>query len=109
MLDQARVGVTMLRINLLLILFVLMAAGAGISQKAVSKQPDKITIGMENVKQLLLVLDTKDGRISKQEWMRFMEAEFDRLDTEKKGELDQKEIRQSLFNVKQARYSDLGR
>jgi len=41
--------------------------------------------------------------------MRFMEAEFDRLDTAKKGELDQTEIRQSAFYVKQARSSDLGR
>ena len=68
-----------------------------------------MTIATENVKQLLLVIDTKNGKISKQEWMRFMEAEFDRLDTEKKGELDQTEIRQSTFYVKQARSSDLGR
>jgi hypothetical protein len=32
-------------------------------------------------KSLLLLMDTdKDGRVSKQEWMSFMEAEFDRLD-----------------------------
>ena len=111
MLDQAPVGVTMLRINPVLVLFVLMAIGAGVSQKAASKQPDKITIGMENVKQLLLVMDAdkKNGKISKQEWMKFMEAEFDRLDIEKKGEIDQMEIRQSVLYVKQARYSDLGR
>jgi len=97
-----------MRRNLLLTLFVVTALGAGLSQKTVSKQPDKITIAMENVKQLLLIMEPKSGKVSKQEWMRFMEAEFDRLDTEKKGVLDQVEIRQSVY-VKQARSSDLGR
>jgi len=98
-----------MRINLLLTLFVVAALGAGVSQKVVSKQPDTMTIAVEHVKQLLLTMDTKNGKISKQQWMRFMEAEFDRLDTEKKGELDQTEIRQSTFYAKQARSSDLGR
>jgi len=99
----------MMRTNLLLALFVVTALGIGISQKVVSKQPDTITIAIENVKQLLLTMEAKNGKISKQEWMRFMEAEFDRLDTGKKGEVDQTEIRQSGFYVKQARSSDLGR
>ena len=99
----------MMRTNLLLTLIVVTALGVGVSQKTNSKQPDRMTIAIENVKQLLLVMDARNGKISKQEWMRFMEAEFDRLDTEKKGELDQMEIRQSTFYVKQARSSDLGR
>jgi hypothetical protein len=99
----------MMRRNLLLTLFVVTVLGIGVSQRGVSKQPDRLTIGIENVKQLLLVMDTKNGKISKHEWMRFMEAEFDRLDTEKKGELDQSEIRQSTVYVKQARSSDLRR
>ena len=67
-------------------------------------------MAIENVKQLLLVMDSdKRGKISKQQWMAFMEAEFDRLDVEKKGELDQIAIRQSMAYVKQARFSDLGR
>lgn len=99
----------MMRRNLLLTLFVVTVLGTGVSQKGDSRQPDKLTIAIENVKQLLLVMDTQKGKISKQEWMRFMEAEFDRLDTEKKGELDQSEIRQSTVYVRQARSSDLGR
>jgi len=64
----------------------------------------------ENIKQLILVMDTdKRGKISKQQWMAFMEAEFDRLDIEKKGELDQTAIRHSMADVKHARFSDLGR
>jgi EF hand domain-containing protein len=38
-------------------------------------------------------MDTdKNGKISKQEWMNFMEAEFDRLDKAKNGQLDVKEL-----------------
>jgi hypothetical protein len=98
----------MMRKTLLVTLLLVISLEAGVSQKAVSKQPDKMTMAMENVKQLLLSMEAKNGKISKEEWMKFMEAEFDRLDTEKKGEVDQMEIRQSFY-VKQARFSDLGR
>lgn len=55
-------------------------------------------------------MDTdKNGKISKQEWMTFMEAEFDRLDKNKKGEIDQKELLQSTVSVKKVRQSDLGK
>ncbi len=38
-------------------------------------------------------MDTdKSGKISKREWMRFREAELDRLDMDKTGELDVKEL-----------------
>lgn len=96
--------------NLLIALLLVTALGVGFAQKDVPKQPDKHVIAVENIKQLLLVMDTdKSGKISKQQWMAFMEAEFDRLDAEKKGELDQTAIKQSMIYVKQARFSDLGR
>ncbi|HEV2202734.1 MAG TPA: hypothetical protein VGR73_23190 [Bryobacteraceae bacterium] len=39
-------------------------------------------------------LDTdKDGKVSKQEFLSYMEAEFDRLDKEKRGELDAEKLR----------------
>src|SRR5262249_41981145 len=76
---------------------------------AVPKQPNRSTLAQENVKELLFLMDAdKNGKISKQEWMKFMEAEFDRLDNDKKGELDQKELLHSTVTVKHARSSDLG-
>jgi hypothetical protein len=64
------------------------------------KSPDKLTLGQDEVEQLLLLMDTdKDGKISKKEWMAFMEAEFDRLDTDKSGELDAKEIAKSRLRA----------
>jgi hypothetical protein len=96
--------------NLSIALLVVTTLGVGFAQRGVPKQPDKNVMAIENVKQLLLVMDPdKRGKISKQQWMAFMEAEFDRLDLEKKGELDQTAIRQSTVYVRQARSADLGR
>ena len=75
--------------------------GTLVAQKAATPKPqDKLALGEAEVKQLLLLMDTdKNGKISKQEWMKFMEAEFDRLDTSKSGELDVKELTQSKLRV----------
>jgi Ca2+-binding EF-hand superfamily protein len=35
-----------------------------------------------------------DGKVSKEEFMKFMEAEFDRLDKDKDGDLDSDELKQ---------------
>ncbi|HUO14073.1 MAG TPA: hypothetical protein VMX38_03735 [Verrucomicrobiae bacterium] len=89
---------------------VVASLGAGFAQKGIPRQPDKKVIAVENVKQLLLLMDAdKSGKITKQQWMAFMEAEFDRLDLEKTGKLDQAAIRQSTAYVRQARSADLGR
>jgi hypothetical protein len=75
--------------------------GTAAAQKAAVRKPqEKLSLGDEEVKQLLLLTDTdKNGKISKQEWMMFMEAEFDRLDMAKNGQLDVKELAQSRFRV----------
>jgi EF hand len=63
-------------------------------------RPNVGLIAEQNVKQLLLLMDTnKNGKISKKEWMDFMSAEFDRLDTDKSGELDPKELLKSRVSV----------
>jgi hypothetical protein len=69
-------------------------------EKETLPKPDKLALGEDAVKQLLLLMDTdKNGKISKKEWMNFMEAEFDRLDTDKSGDLDVKEIAQSRLRA----------
>jgi len=75
--------------------------GSSAAQKAAApKAQDKLAIGQEQAEQLLLLIDTdKSGKISKEEWMKFMEAEFDRLDKDKKGQLDVKELTQSNLRV----------
>jgi Ca2+-binding EF-hand superfamily protein len=78
-------------------------AGSAFAQTTTAspKNPNVSSIAEQNVKQLLLLMDTdKNGRISKKEWMDFMAKEFDRLDTDKSGELDPKELLQSPFEVR---------
>jgi Ca2+-binding EF-hand superfamily protein len=86
-------------------------AGTALAQKQPTpKQPTKDSVAEENVKQLLLLMDTdKNGKISKQEWMKFMEAQFDTLDKDKKGQLDREELLQSTLSVKRVRPTDLGK
>jgi EF hand len=71
------------------------------AQKAsVPKQQDTVALAREKAIELLLLMDTnKNGIVSKQKWMKFMEAEFDRLDKDKKGELDPRELQRSNLPV----------
>jgi hypothetical protein len=49
--------------------------------------------GEKETQQLLRLMDVdQNGRVSKQEFMQFMEAEFDRLDVDRSGELTVKEL-----------------
>ena len=55
-------------------------------------------------------MDTdKNGKISKDEWMKFMSAEFDRLDLDTSGELDPRELLQSNVSLRHVRPADLGK
>lgn len=67
-----------------------------------TKQPDakqkekKLAAGETEAKRLLLLMDRdQSGKVSKQEFMSFMEDEFKRLDINKDGELDVQELTQS--------------
>jgi Ca2+-binding EF-hand superfamily protein len=85
------------------LLIALISAGGVLAVADVAPRPqDKLAQANENVKQLLLLLDAdKNGRISKKEWMAFMEAEFNKLDRDGNGELDQKELMEARLSVRQ--------
>jgi Ca2+-binding EF-hand superfamily protein len=70
------------------------------AQQASAPNPQaNVALGEREVKKLLPLMETdSDGKVSKQEFMRFMEAEFDRLDKEKEGKLDVKELTQQPKN-----------
>jgi Ca2+-binding EF-hand superfamily protein len=77
-----------------------MLGAAGAQKAATPKPQDKLALGEAEVMQVLLLIDTdENGKISKQEWMKFREAEFDRLDKDKKGQWDVKELTQSKLRV----------
>jgi hypothetical protein len=89
--------------RLIMVIGLLGATGTAVgtaAAKAADKPKDKVALGEADVKQLLLLMDAdKNGKISKEEYMKFMEAEFERLDIDKNGELDVKELTQSTFRV----------
>ena len=88
----------------------LVAACSPQKQPAAPKSPDKATLADENVKEMLLLMDTdKSGKISKDEWMKFMSAEFDRLDKDKSGELDPKELMQTHMSFRAFHFADQGK
>jgi len=65
------------------------------------KQQDRLLEANEHVKELLLLMDAdNNGKISKREWMSFMEAEFNKLDIDGNGELDPKELLQSKLVIR---------
>jgi Ca2+-binding EF-hand superfamily protein len=67
----------------------LMAGACAAPQNTAAPQQE----GEANVKQLLLLMDRdQNGKVSRAEFMSFMNAEFDRLDVNKDGELDVNEL-----------------
>jgi hypothetical protein len=85
---------------------ILLAAGTGVGTAIAgegdhpARQKDKLALGEDEVKQLVLLMDQdKNGKVSEQEFMNFMRAEFRRLDKDKSGELDAKELSDSQIRV----------
>jgi hypothetical protein len=60
---------------------------------AAAKTNRKLDAGLPAIQRLLQLMDTDaNGKISKDEFMRFMEAEFDKADVNHDNELDPKEL-----------------
>ena len=78
------------------------AVGAQESNQPTTKEEAKrLAAADRDAKRLLLLMDTdKSGKVSKEEFMKFMEAEFERLDVNKDGELDVKELTQSQVVIR---------
>jgi hypothetical protein len=76
--------------------FLAMVGTGAVAQKAATpKAQDNVAKGEAEVRQLLPLMDQdKQGKVSKEEFMKFMAAEFDRLDKKNDGKLDVKELTQ---------------
>jgi len=77
-----------------------MLGNAAAQKDSVPKPQDKLALGENDVKHLLPLMEAdRHGKVSRQEYMKFMAAEFDRLDKVKSGELDVKVLTQSNLSV----------
>ncbi len=98
--SRTNVSRTMAVIAVLVATWAVLGVALAQTKAPAPKPQDKLALAEEHARELLLLIDTdKSGRISKQEWMKFMEAEFDRLDKAKNGALDVKELTQSKLRV----------
>jgi Ca2+-binding EF-hand superfamily protein len=76
---------------------VLVLAVASTPAFAISNQA--LQQGTKETRQLLRLMDTdQNGEVSKAEFMRFMEAEFDRLDVDHSGALSVRELSRFPFH-----------
>ena len=92
-----------------LVISALFVAGATVGTAAAQKEKDMppssehrsaVIAGEPEAKRLLLLMDTnKDGKVSKEEWMSFMEAEFNRLDTNHDGLVNVKDMGNSQIQA----------
>jgi len=75
--------------------------GNAAAQKAsVPKVQDKLAMGEDDIRHLLPLMDAdKNGMVSKHEFMKYMEAQFERLDNKKIGQLNVKELTQSSLSA----------
>jgi hypothetical protein len=75
--------------------------GIAVAQNSVSPPtPGQVTMGEDDAKKMVLLMDAdKNGRVSREEFKTFMDAEFKRLDTDKNGEIDVNEMRYSRFTA----------
>lgn len=98
MLKRQKIGLTTLAVTAMLGTGI--AVGTAVAREDVIPPADPVILGEQDAARLVLLMDTnKNGKVSKDEYMRFMAAEFNRLDKDKSGELDVQELRQSQLRV----------
>ena len=88
-------------VAVLVLLVTITVLGTAAAQKSsVPKSQDRLALGEQNVKQLLLLMDTDShGMVTEQTYMKYMEAEFRRLDSSHQGKLDARALTQSNLSA----------
>jgi hypothetical protein len=90
----------------ILTIAVFFAAGSLVATEVAADTPaapasgKKLSTGLTPLAQLLALMDTdKNGKVSKEEFMSFMQAEFDFADKNKDGELDPTELKNMVYHM----------
>ena len=86
------------RKTLIVVAFAALIASACTTSQAPQPTPEQQ--GESSTVTLLGLMDTdKNGKVSRDEFMKFMSDEFDLLDTDKNGELDPTELAKLHFRI----------
>jgi hypothetical protein len=73
---------------------------ASAQKSSVPKPQNRLALAEDQIKHLLSFMEAdKNGKVSKEQYMNFMEAEFKRLDKDNKGELDVRELTKSTLTA----------
>jgi hypothetical protein len=90
----------------MLTIAVFLAAGSLVTTEVAADAPaapastKKLSTGLTPLAQLLQLMDTdKNGKVSKEEFMNFMQAEFDYADKNKDGQLDPTELKNMVYHM----------
>ncbi len=82
------------------ICFAMSVTALSASETSFAASRRAVAVGEGQVRQLLLLMDQdQNGQVSRAEFMRFMEAEFDGLDVDRSGELNPEELSRSRIRV----------
>ena len=80
--------------------FAISVAALTASESGFAARRRAVAAGEGQVRQLLLLMDQdQNGQVSRAEFMRFMEAEFDGLDVDRSGELSAEELSRSRVRI----------
>ena len=94
----------------LLVLTVTIGKFAFGQKDEITRRPDPVTLAIQYAKGIVFLMDTdKQGKITKEAWMKFMAAEFDKLDTDRCGTLDPEKMQKANEPLKHPHFSDLGK
>jgi hypothetical protein len=86
--------------RLMIVLAMVLALATARTLVSSATAAPKLDPGLKQTMQLLVLMETdSSGKVTKAEFMKYMEAEFDKLDRNKDGELDVKELTQSQYSV----------
>jgi hypothetical protein len=74
------------------------------------RHPDPAVLATEHVREILLVMNPdRNGNITREQWLQFMAAEFDHLDSDRKGAIEPRKLIPFRESRRHNRFSDFGK